>query len=195
MKKSVIIIVALVSVIICIGCLVLGIAFIQGVLEGASEAQKEDEDERITQVLIEQSFGSYEIPSNWYEDTEFVAGAFSYIKNGTKISEPFNSVTVLTGSNKYTAEEHELFRDAIVEQLTSTLSKDQGATLEAEGVMTDQGYHCYIFEIKYPSGEYQKQAYIVGENRYCQVDEMNLKTGEESDEVFQGILDSYIWKE
>ncbi len=152
-------------------------------------------------AVIEKDFGSYNIPNNWYEDTEFMDNAVSYIKDGTTLSEPFDCVVVYADVNVYTAEDHEVFRDAIVQQLPSQLP--EGSELVGEGIYTEQGYHCYVFEIVYAENPYpeageeyhRKIAYIVGEKEHCMVEEIWFGEDAESHEVFQGILDSSVWNE
>ncbi len=160
-----------------------------------NDSDNKNTNDTIFMNTIYKDFGSYEIPNNWYEDITFVTGAFSYIKEGTIISEPFNSVTVLYGSNQYSIDEHELFREAILNQLVGQVADVEDVEILGEGIVTSQGYYCYIFELRYNSGEFQKFAYIVGEKKYCQVDEMNQGTGEESGDVFQSVVDSFIWNE
>ncbi len=137
---------------------------------------------------VEKDFGTYNVFDGWYEDTDFAQGAFTYIPDGTVISVPFDSVSVSHGTNRYTVDEHEMFRDAILEQLVPMLPNN--VQLNANGFFTEKGYNCYEFEILYPADEAQRQAYIVGEKEFVLIDEMNFG-GEESTGLFYEIINSF----
>ncbi len=186
-------------IIICILCTIL-LTGCMNMTENVEESSKIEEEED-SLADIEKEFGGYKVPDDWYEDTKFMKDAFSYIKTGTAVNEPFDCVVVYADVNVYKADDHEVFRDAIVQQLPSLVP--DGTELIGEGIYTKQGYACYIFDIVYAETPYpeveeeyhRKIAYIVGENKHCMVEEIWFGEGAESHEVFQGILDSFVWNE
>ena len=96
------------------------------------------------------------------------------------------------GTNRYSADEHETFRDAIVQQLLRQL---QGidADLGGDGTHTEQGYIVYIFTIK-ESDVVTKQYYIVDDYRYCLIHLTNFTESESAYDAAQTIADSFVWE-
>ena len=106
-----------------------------------------------------------------------------YVEEGHEEDEQPDNISIEVGTNRYSAEDHMNFRDAIVRQLTMQASS-VGAELTGEGTFTAQEDVLYIFTIS-EEAVVTKQFYIVGDQRYCLVHLTNF-TGSESAEEAPG---------
>ena len=102
-----------------------------------------------------------------------------------------DNISVEVKTNRYSAEDHMEFRDAIVRQLTIQASR-VGAELTGEGTFTDQEDVLYIFTIS-EEDVVTKQFYIVGDKRYCLIHLTNFTGSESADEAAQAMADSFVW--
>lgn len=159
-------------------------------LENVNEVQSsktENKDNNYTK-----SFGSYKVSDGWIESkTHSTKTKFFYVANGTDKDEKPDNISVNVGTNKYKAEEHVRFREAIVSQLSMQMANTK-ATINANGSTTDNGYIVYEFEIK-EEDVTTIQYYIVGEYKYILVHETVFNNREETDKVAKEIINSFTW--
>lgn len=114
-----------------------------------------------------------------------------YVREGHEEDELPDNISVEVKTNRYSAEDHMKFRDAILRQLTMQASI-VGAKLTGAGTFADQEDILYIFTI----GEEDmvtKQFYIVGDKRYCLIHLTNFTGSESTDEAARAMADSFIW--
>ena len=114
-----------------------------------------------------------------------------YAEEGHEEDELPDNISVEVKTNRYSAEDHMEFRDAIVRQLTMQASR-VGAELTGEGTFTDQEDVLYIFTIS-EEDVVTKQFYIVGDKRYCLIHLTNFTGSESADEAAQAMADSFVW--
>lgn len=93
--------------------------------------------------------------------------------------------------NRYRAEDHMKFRDAIVRQLSVQAGR-AGAELTGEGTFTAQEDILYIFTIS-EEDVVTRQFYIVGDKRYCLIHLTNFTGSERADEAARAMADSFVW--
>ena len=89
-------------------------------------------------------------------------------------------------------EEHEKFKEAILEQLG--MQKNLIDTLNSSGFTTDKGYPAYKFVItnqKLTATQY----YIVGDNKFVLVYESNYTGNKEIDKQAEYIVNTFEWNE
>lgn len=114
-----------------------------------------------------------------------------YVEAGHENDEMPDNISIEVGTNKYNADEHEKFRDAIVQQLTMQL-QGVDATLTGDGTYTKQNDILYIFTIS-EEDVVTKQYYIVGDKRYCLIHLTNFTGSENADNAAQAMADSFVW--
>lgn len=134
---------------------------------------------------------SYTVPVGWsISDKYTTADKTFYVMDGHEDDETPDNISVEVKSNRYAADEHMQFRDAIVRQLAAQL---QGvpATLTGDGTFTDNEDVLYIFTITEDAteealaadpeavGVITRQYYIVGDKRYALVQLTNFSGAEE----------------
>ena len=103
-----------------------------------------------------------------------------------------DNISVNIGSNKYSADEHSKFKDAILNQLLFQLT-GTNATLNGDGTYPEQGYTEYIFTIE-DSDAVTKQYYIIDDYRYCLIHLTNYTLSENAYDAVQEIADSFVWQ-
>ena len=136
--------------------------------------------------------GSYDVPDGWVKVEKYsTEEKIFYVEEGHEEDELPDNISIEIGSNRYSADEHEKFRDAIVQQIMMQL-QDVSAELTGDGTYTDKDYVVYIFTIS-EEDVVTKQYYIVGDNRYCLVHLTNFTKSESADEAAQAIVDSFVW--
>lgn len=151
--------------------------------------------ENIPGTLIEKDFGTYEIPVDWIESVAHSTNdKFFYVKEGQENENRPNNISINEGSNKYAANEHEKFRMAILNQLSTQIGNDENVELTANGSNTKNGYIVYTFNIK-DTDTTTTQYYIVGDYKYVLVHETTFGDSTETDSVAQKIIDTFKWKE
>ena len=136
--------------------------------------------------------GSYIVPDGWVKMEKYsTEDKIFYAEEGHEEDELPDNISVEVKTNRYSAEDHMEFRDAIVRQLTIQASR-VGAELTGEGTFTDQEDVLYIFTIS-EEDVVTKQFYIVGDKRYCLIHLTNFTGSESADEAAQAMADSFVW--
>lgn len=136
--------------------------------------------------------GSYTVPDGWVLAEDFSTGEkFFYIEEGHENDELPDNISINVGANRYSADDHTAFRDAIVQQLLRQL-KGIDAELTGDGSYTEQGDVVYTFTIT-ESDVVTRQYYIVGDYRYCLIHLTSFTGSESAYDAAQAMADSFIW--
>ncbi len=136
--------------------------------------------------------GSYTVPAGWVKAEKcYTPDKTFYVEKGHENDEMPDNISIEIGTNKYSADEHENFRDAIVRQLTMQL-QGVDATLTGDGTYTEQGDVLYIFTIS-EEDTVTKQYYIVGDHQYCLIHLTNFTGSESASAAAQAMADSFVW--
>ena len=136
--------------------------------------------------------GSYTVPDGWVKVEQYSsADKFFYVEDGHENDETPDNISIEVGTNRYSEEEHEDFRNAIVRQLTMQL-QGVSADVTGDGTHTDQDSIVYIFTIS-EEDVVTKQYYIVGDQRYCLIHLTNFTGSESAVEAAQAMVDSFVW--
>lgn len=137
--------------------------------------------------------GNYTVPEGWVKMDEYSSGQkiFYAAEGYNDLDETPDNISIEVGTNRYSADEHEKFRDAIMRQLAMQL---QGidAELTGSGTYTEQEYILYVFTI-IEEGVVTKQYYIVDDKRYCLIHLTNFSGSEDAEEAAQAMVDSFVW--
>lgn len=137
--------------------------------------------------------GSWTVPEGWVKAEQYsTEDKIFYVEEGHEEDEQPDNISVEVGTNRYSAEEHEQFRDAIVRQL-AVQAAAFGAELTGEGTFTEQEDVLYIFTIS-EEDVVTKQFYIVGDKRYCLIHLTSFTGSESAEEAAQAMADSFVWK-
>lgn len=157
-------------------------------------ASDNSQSEQSTPLENETDFpGSYTVPEGWVKMEKYsTEDKIFYVEEGHEDDELPDNISIEVGTNRYSADEHEKFRDAIVQQLTMQL-QDVDAELTGDGTYTEQDYIVYIFTIS-EADVVTKQYYIVGDQRYCLLQLTNFTGSETVNEVAQSMADSFVWE-
>lgn len=147
--------------------------------------------------LITTSYGSYQIPSTWTKSNKFsTRSKYFYVNKKDNYKKKPNNISVEMGTNRYSIDNHVMFRQAIVRQLAI---QSPNLNIYANGSTTKQGYILYTFIIQDDqsnSKNVTKQYYIVGDYKYVLVHETIWDgNSADSDETAKYIIDSFKWKE
>ncbi len=139
--------------------------------------------------------GSYTVPDGWVKAEEHSTDKkFFYVEEGHETDKMPDNISINIGTNRYSAEDHTSFRDAIVQQLLAQLN-GVDAELLGDGTSTEQGYIVYIFTINERStGVVTKQYYIVDDYQFCLIHLTNYTNSENANEAAQAIVDSFVWE-
>lgn len=162
-----------------------------------SEGGETLEKNKAGETTFTKDFGSYTIAVGWVENKEHsTKDNFFYVKEGTENEMQPNNIAVGIGKNSYSADEHEQFKDAIMRQMAIQIANSEGVTLTAAGMNTANGDVVYLFTItEEDTGIVTNQYYIVGEKKYCLIQETNFDESTESNEVAIKIVDTFKWEE
>ncbi len=161
------------------------------------ETANQSMEQTKTETEKETAFpATYTIPDGWVKSEEYSTNEkFFYIEEGnedTTSSVPDN-ISINIGKNRYSADEHPAFRDAIVQQLLQQLDGVK-ATLNGSGTFTEQGYPVYIFTITENETDIVTQQYYIADDyRYCLIHLTNYTGSESADEAAKTMVDSFIW--
>lgn len=137
--------------------------------------------------------GTYTVPEGWSKSDKYSTEEVAfYIADRHEGDDYPDNISVNFGTNRYSAEEHTVFRDSIVQQLLMQLD-GVGAQLNGDGTYTEQDYVVYIFTIEEADGVITKQYYIVKDYGYCLVHVTNFSGSEDVFKAAQGIVDSFVW--
>lgn len=185
--------------------LTLSLLLLTGSLAGCAGTPKEStssdqtasdnsQSEQSTPLENETDFpGSYTVPEGWVKMEKYsTEDKIFYVEEGHEDDELPDNISIEVGTNRYSADEHEKFRDAIVRQLTMQL-QDVDAELTGDGTYTEQDYIVYIFTIS-EADVVTKQYYIVGDQRYCLIQLTNFTGSETVNETVQSMVDSFVWE-
>lgn len=134
----------------------------------------------------------YTIPDGWVKSEKYSTNAqIFYIEEGHENDEKPDNISIHVGKNKYSLEEHEQFRDAIVQQLLMQLDGIE-AELNGDGTYTEQGNLLYIFTID-EGNIVTTQYYIVKDYGFCLIQLTNFSGTETVDEAAKGMVNSFVW--
>ena len=123
------------------------------------------------------------------------AEKFFYVKAGQEKDAQPDNISVNVGKNKYSVQNHEAFRDAILRQL-SMQTEGENVELKGEGTYTDQGYLVYIFTVRDAGSEmFTKQYYILDDYRYCLIHLTNFSGEDEAERAAAAMMNSFVWRE
>ena len=132
------------------------------------------------------------MPEGWAKVERYsTENKIFYAEEGHEDDEMPDNISIEVGTNRYSADEHEKFRDAILRQLAMQL-QGVDAELTGDGTFTEQDYVVYIFTIS-QEDVVTKQYYIVGDQRYCLVHLTNFTGSESVDEAARAMADSFVW--
>lgn len=138
--------------------------------------------------------GSYTVPQGWVlSEKHSTDSQLFYIAEGHENDERPDNISIHVGKNGYSLEEHQQFRDAIVQQLLMQLEGVQ-AQLNGTGTHTQQGELLYIFTIDEGS-VVTTQYYIVKEYGFCLIQLTNFSGSEAADLAAREMADSFLWKQ
>ena len=139
--------------------------------------------------------GSWTVPDGWVKAEKYSSEEkIFYVEEGHEDDELPNNISIEVGTNRYSSEEHEQFRDAIVRQFSMQLD-GVDATLTGDGSFTDQDYILYTFTIS-EEDVVTTQFYIVGDQRYCLVHVTGFSPDDNgAAEAAQAMVDSFVWSE
>lgn len=136
--------------------------------------------------------GNYIVPEGWVKMEQYsTEDKIFYTEEGHEEDKQPDNISVEVKTNRYSAEDHMKFRDAIVRQLTMQAAA-AGADLTGAGTFTDHEDVLYIFTIT-EEDVVTKQFYIVGDKRYCLIHLTNFTGSESADEAAQAMADSFTW--
>lgn len=156
-----------------------------------SDVQEQEEKKKDEESMIP---GDYDVPDGWVKsETYSNARQIFYVEEGKEDSTQPDNISINVGENKYSAEEHTKFKDAILRQIMMQI-QGQDVELDGTGTHTEQDYVVYIFTItEKESGIVTKQYYIVDDYRFCLIQLTNFTGSEAADEAAQQMMDSFVW--
>lgn len=136
--------------------------------------------------------GSYTVPEGWEKSEKHSTDSqIFYIEEGHENDEKPDNISIHVGKNKYSLDEHEQFRDAIVQQLLMQLDGIE-AQLNGDGTYTEQGDLLYIFTID--EGDIvTTQYYIVKDYGFCLIHLTNFSGSETTEQAARDMVDSFVW--
>ena len=122
--------------------------------------------------------GSYIVPDGWEKSEKHSTNSqIFYIEEGHENDEKPDNISIHVGKNKYSLDEHEQFRDAIVQQILT---------------YTEQGDLLYIFTID--EGDIvATQDYIVRDYGFCLIQLTNFSGSETTEQAARDMVDSFVW--
>ena len=150
--------------------------------------------------VARRGIGKYTIPRGFVEARKWSqrAKAFYVASEDSKKDGFVNNISIEGGKNRYTVQDHALFRQAILRQLLAQCTEDE--VLTADGSHTKKGYVLYTFVIR-PSDESlqknqdaatTKQYYIIArDNAYILVHETTRGESKKTDEAAMELVNSY----
>lgn len=173
-----------------------------GRAQGGSKAQSgsaaEGSRENQGNDTAEEDFpGEYTIPEGWVKAEKYSsAEQIFYVEEGHEEDGQPDNISISIGTNRYSADEHEEFREAILRQIMMQIGKRPGVQLYGDGTHTEQGYVVYIFTIdEEQEGIVTKQYYVVDDYRFCLIHLTNFTGSESANGAAKEMADSFVWKE
>jgi hypothetical protein len=163
---------------------------------GKANVQTNDANREITDSTIKKPFGSFSLPNDWVELTQYSKnGKYFYSHKSEKGDSDITNISIEAGRNRYALEDHTAFRDAIVRQL-ATWGGD--AQINGSGTFTKNNYPLYIFTILEEEPHVTTiQYYIVGDKKYILIHLTDFHNGNISnaEEVAKKMVESFSWAE
>lgn len=136
--------------------------------------------------------GSYTVPNGWEKSEKYSTDSRTfYIEEGHENDKTPDNISIHVGKNKYSLDQHEQFRDAIVKQLSAQLS-GVDAQINGDGTYTKQGDILYIFTIS-EVDVITTQYYIVKDHGFCLIHLTNYSKSGSSDQAARDMADSFVW--
>lgn len=137
--------------------------------------------------------GSYTVPDGWVEASEHsTEDKIFYVEDGHEHDAMPDNISINVGENRYAADEHEDFRQAILSQLAMQIG-NSGASVDGYGTTTDQGDVEYVFTITAKDSSVTRQYYIVGDHRYCLIQLTNFTGSDSVNDAADEMAASYTW--
>lgn len=138
------------------------------------------------------TYTTYTEPDGWVKAEDYsTSDKIFYVQEGREKDKTPDNIAVSTGINRYAAEEHTDFKNAIMQQLLMQI-KGTDAQLTGDGSQTEQGYILYTFTIEEPDAV-TRQYYIVKDYEFCLVHVTNFTKSESVYEAAQTIVNSFTW--
>lgn len=136
--------------------------------------------------------GQYPVPEGWVQAEKYSTDEKRfYVEEGHQEDPQPDNISIEVGTNRYSAEDHEQFRDAILRQLAMQL-QGVDAQLTGDGTYTEEGDILYIFTIS-EADVVTKQYYIVGDQQYCLLQLTNFTGSEAANEAAQSMATHFVW--
>ena len=143
-------------------------------------------------TIYTKDFGSYNITEGWVESkTHSSHKKFFYIKPNTDNDKKPDNISINTGTNKYSSDQHLNFKNAILNQLNSQIA-GINANITGSGFTSKNGYIVYKFTIE-ETDVTTTQYYIVGDYKYVLVHETVYNDKTITDIVANDIVNSFKW--
>jgi len=141
-------------------------------------------------------FGSYEVPKNWVEVKSYsTSNKFFYTIKGQEHDKKPNNISINSGTNKYSIDDHEDFKKAILYQLSMQIGDRKDVEISANGSNNANGDIVYTFIINETNNNVTTtQYYIVGDYKYILIHETVFGESEETDNVAKNMVNSFKWK-
>ncbi len=209
--KKVIIIVIIILFIIMVAFIMFSKTYKEGLIENNKEIYSDtnntpeeieytnnelSNEQNETLNTYNKEFGSYQISKEWVESVQYSTNnKFFYVKQGEEKESRPNNISINEGKNKYSIEQHMMFRTAILRQLSMQVQGKDGITINANGRTTESEIIVYTFNINDTRENVTTtQYYIVGDYKYILVHETVYGKSEETDNIAKDIINSFKWK-
>lgn len=160
----------------------------------SEESSKEDSDDGRYSLTN----CSFSVSGDW-EQVDKDNSAYVFCLKGTykgKNADVPNNIMVSYGTNRYSEDDHMMFREAILRQLSEQIKGSDVSNVNASGRSTTKGYIVYVFEMKGDTQE-KVQYYIVGDKEYVCVSVMiwdyYAAEGDNILDVAKAIVESFEW--
>ena len=164
-------------------------------LKSENNSKVEQSESIPSEIDEEMDFpGSYTVPDGWVKAEQYsTKNKIFYVEEGHEEDEMPDNISIEIGTNRYSLEEHEQFRNAIVRQLSMQISSSD-AQVTGSGSTTAQDYILYIFTIS-EEEIVTKQYYIVDDKRYCLIHLTNFTGSERVEDAAKALADSFVWND
>lgn len=138
--------------------------------------------------------GSYTVPQGWEKSEKHsTPSQIFYIAQGHEEESTPDNISIHVGKNDYALDDHQQFRDAILQQILAQLEGIE-AQLTGDGTYTQQGDLLYIFTIDEGS-VVTTQYYIVKDYGFCLIQLTNFSGSESADRAAREMADSFQWSQ
>jgi hypothetical protein len=141
---------------------------------------------------IKIEYGTYKIDKLVKNAEHSTSAQTFYTLKEDKNKELPDNIGVSTGTNYYKKENHEEFKNAILQQLGMQSSLFD--TLNSSGFTTEKGNIAYKFIMKNDKAT-ATQYYIVGDNKFILIYETNYTGNPELDKETEYIVNTFEWNE